>query len=459
MDHDSGRGLQRAVTAIVPNKILPIFNPLPLLALLLGLALGLFALLWVMNHPLGQIAELQVVAVATMGIFGAGLYRPLHARLFTGKAYQIESGASGDAALMHQLYRDLMQTRTPDESSVLLAAVLQRMGFPSALLLWAEEEWLSSQSEFGVVPAYARLHRSGSLATLLSSAPVLHPRASLLRLLNESELPQGESDLLWAPSSQWWLPLVGSGGLRAVLVLGKRQDDRSIEDNETDLLLAMVAKVSATLENARLLKRIGTTSRVLEETHQAMVRTLVAAMQARDDSTSYHCRALATWAEGLARRLALPSEETSIIRLAALLHDVGKLGIPDAILLKPGALTDEEWRVMRQHPALGEAILAPAEHLSAVAPLVGSHHERWDGSGYPRGLVGEEIPLGARIIAVVDSYSAMTCDRVYRAAICHEEAIAELRREAGRLFDPLIVRHFEELMAQELESAPATPTL
>jgi hypothetical protein len=203
------------------------------------------------------------------------------------------------------------------------------------------------------------------------------------------------------------------------------------------------------LDQAERCARIETRNQELSETHRETVRALVCAMRARDDDTSEHCQRIEVWAESLAQGMSLLEEEVKSVRLAALLHDVGKIGIPDSILLKPGPLTEAEWQVMRAHPAIGETILASAGNMGAVIPLVGSHHERWDGSGYPRGLAGEQIPLGARIIAVVDAYSAMTDHRPYRAARSPYEAMQELRQEAGRLFDPVVVALFEDLMRRE----------
>jgi putative nucleotidyltransferase with HDIG domain len=215
------------------------------------------------------------------------------------------------------------------------------------------------------------------------------------------------------------------------------------------LVIAAISLSWQVLDRVDRLSHSEARNRDLSNTHRETVRALVCVMRARDDDTSAHCQRIEGWAESLARDLGLAEEEVKAVRLAALLHDVGKIGIPDSILLKPGPLTEAEWQVMRAHPAIGETILASAGNMGAVIPLVGSHHERWDGSGYPRGLAGEQIPLGARIIAVVDAYSAMTDHRAYRAARSHHEAMQELRQEAGRLFDPAVVALFDDLMRQE----------
>jgi HD-GYP domain-containing protein (c-di-GMP phosphodiesterase class II) len=138
--------------------------------------------------------------------------------------------------------------------------------------------------------------------------------------------------------------------------------------------------------------------------------------------------------------MALDPDEVGRVRMAALLHDIGKVGIPDEILHKPGKLDDREWELMRQHPVIGERILRMIPGLGAIARIVRHEHERWDGGGYPDGLVGAATPLGSRIILACDAYHAMTSDRPYRAAMPHAEAMAELTRNSGTQFDPEVVQ-------------------
>jgi HD-GYP domain-containing protein (c-di-GMP phosphodiesterase class II) len=139
--------------------------------------------------------------------------------------------------------------------------------------------------------------------------------------------------------------------------------------------------------------------------------------------------------------------------MGAILHDIGKIGIPDAVLNKPGKLTNEEYELMKQHAAIGARIVQSVGALQGVVPIIRYHQERYDGSGYPEGLKGEEIPLGARIIGVVDTYGAMTEDRVYRATPGHYKAIEELQRLAGKQFDPTVVAAFIALLEEHPEYA------
>jgi diguanylate cyclase (GGDEF)-like protein len=169
---------------------------------------------------------------------------------------------------------------------------------------------------------------------------------------------------------------------------------------------------------------------------------LLSALTERDPVLGGHLSVVAELAERTARRLGLSRDELEVVRHAAELHDVGKVAIPDQILSKAGPLTEDEWTFVRRHTLAGERIIAAAPALTAVARLVRSSHERWDGTGYPDGLAGEAIPLGARIVAVADAFDAMTSGRPYRAAISHEQALAELHRCAGTQFDPTVVAAF-----------------
>jgi putative nucleotidyltransferase with HDIG domain len=180
----------------------------------------------------------------------------------------------------------------------------------------------------------------------------------------------------------------------------------------------------------------------LEAAHRELVTTLTRVVCARDPYTGGHSESIADLAAAVAQELGLSPAEVQNLRVAALLHDIGKVAIPDGILHKPGPLEPEEWAVVRKHPDIGARILASARHLWPVIPIVRHHHERWDGRGYPDGLSGEAIPLGARILAVVDAYAAMTDVRPYRTPLPVDLALQELRRCAGTQFDPQIVDAF-----------------
>ncbi len=179
------------------------------------------------------------------------------------------------------------------------------------------------------------------------------------------------------------------------------------------------------------------------------VEALAFLVDSRDHYTGEHTEEVRSLASQLGESMALSKDEVRMLSIAARLHDVGKIAIPDAILNKPGKLTSDEWMIMQRHAALGADIVNHFPALCTIAPVIRAHHERWDGAGYPDQLVAEQIPLGSRIIAVADSYGAMTTNRPYRQASSPEWALAELRRCAGSQFDPAVVEAFAQFLLQD----------
>jgi HD-GYP domain-containing protein (c-di-GMP phosphodiesterase class II) len=187
----------------------------------------------------------------------------------------------------------------------------------------------------------------------------------------------------------------------------------------------------------------------------AMACTLVSLIDLRDRYTGGHSSRVAGYCRDIAVRLGIPAEETEEIVLAASLHDIGKIGVPDGVLLKPGKLDDEEFGWIRKHPEWGWAALRNVDDFHYAALMVLHHHERWDGNGYPGNLKGAEIPLGSRIIAIADSYDALTTDRPYRRARTQTEAIQEIVRCAGTQFDTDVVQAFTRAMGSSVVSMSA----
>jgi putative nucleotidyltransferase with HDIG domain len=175
--------------------------------------------------------------------------------------------------------------------------------------------------------------------------------------------------------------------------------------------------------------------------HSTTVLALADAIDARDQGTAAHSQTVGRYAAAIARELGLPEPVVERVRFSGIVHDIGKIAIPDSVLSKPSWLSAEDWIEMRRHPEIGASILAGAE-LEDVSEWVRAHHERPDGTGYPHGRTGLEIPLEARILAVADAYEAMTSDRIYRSAMSQEEARAELQRCAGTQFDARVVEAF-----------------
>jgi len=184
----------------------------------------------------------------------------------------------------------------------------------------------------------------------------------------------------------------------------------------------------------------------IADLHLRTIEALAVAIDAKDNTTHQHLRRVVVLAEAIGRELHLPDDEMLALRAAALLHDVGKLAVPEYIISKPGRLTEEEFEKMKIHTVVGAEILERVKFPYPVVPIVRSHHERWDGSGYPDGLMGAEIPIGARILAVVDSFDALASDRQYRRALSSADALAAVKKESGVLYQPAIVDILERLV-------------
>ena len=203
--------------------------------------------------------------------------------------------------------------------------------------------------------------------------------------------------------------------------------------------------------HALLERRVEEATRELQAAYRATLETLGSALDSRDVGTEAHSRRVHGYALATAREYGVPEADLSDLERGVLLHDIGKIGIPDAILLKPGPLTDDEWETMRRHPEIGKRLVQAVPFLKGAVPIIYSHHEKWDGSGYPQGLRGEAIPLGARIFTVVDAFDAMTFDRPYSKAIPFDAAYAEIKRCAGSHFDPAVVEAFLRVPEAVLE--------
>src|SRR5581483_118732 len=189
--------------------------------------------------------------------------------------------------------------------------------------------------------------------------------------------------------------------------------------------------------------------------HLATIEALARAIDAKDQTAQLHIRRVQVYAAGLARAAGLAEHEIQGVKTAALLHDIGKLAVPEHILSKPGPLTQEEFQKIRIHPQVGAEIIAAVPFPYPVAPLILSHHERWDGKGYPAGMKGEEIPAGARILAVVDYFDALTSERPYHKAMSTEGAIGLMRHESGKALDPTIVDKFIDMLPSLAAEAAA----
>jgi putative nucleotidyltransferase with HDIG domain len=246
------------------------------------------------------------------------------------------------------------------------------------------------------------------------------------------------------------IPLLAKGELLGVLVAFTRRPwDLSSEEEE--FLETLATQGAIAIENGRLFEELQRAKLELELAYDLTLLGWAQAVELRDQETAGHTQRVTELTLKLAQKLGLPKEDLEHIRRGAILHDVGKLGVPDAVLLKPGPLSEEEWALMRKHPTLAHQWLSGIPFLRKALAIPYAHHERWDGSGYPRELQGEAIPLEARIFAVIDVYDALTSERPYRKAWPKEKALDYIREQSGKQFDPEVVAAFLELMRLEEE--------
>jgi putative two-component system response regulator len=250
-----------------------------------------------------------------------------------------------------------------------------------------------------------------------------------------------------------------SEGHRMPVILLTGQDDPEVDDRAAragaaDFLVKGQVTAAVLERTIRYAIQSHAALRQLQDSYRTTVRALAAALELRDDQTGAHGTRVSELALRLAHRVAPELAADPQLEFGFLLHDIGKIGVPDAIVLKPGQLDPLETQRMRGHVELGQQILAPIHYLSGLAgEIVAAHHEHWDGSGYPLGLRGDEIPLAARIFAVVDAYDAITNDRPYRRAQSSEHALNEISKAAGTQFDPAIAQAFVALVREERAAA------
>ena len=307
-------------------------------------------------------------------------------------------------------------------------------------------------------------HHYESLFAQTPTIPYGSGIAGLVALTHRAELvndARNDPRVLFPPETEPDLtlslmvgPLVADDELLGVLLIG-RPGRNQFNSYEFTLFQLFANQAALALREAQQRERE-------RQLYLSSVQALAATVDAKDPYTHNHSRNVARYARMIAETLGCSPDEVEQIELAGLLHDIGKIGIPDHLLTKPGKLTPEEWAVMQTHAERGAVILATHPALAPIVPLVRHHHERWDGHGYPDGLKGEDIPLGAAIIGLADAFDTMTSDRPYRKAMPVEEAIAEIRRCSGTQFHPRVVAAFlqvftERSLVSEGEAVPTPP--
>ena len=255
------------------------------------------------------------------------------------------------------------------------------------------------------------------------------------------------------------VPIHLHGAWWGTLGLADLDEDRRWAEGEVSALRTVASTIGAAIERSNLLDQIRQSHTELLDAYDRTLEGWARALELRDRETEGHSRRVTDLTMKIARRMNIEGEELANIRRGSLLHDIGKMGIPDAILSKPGPLTEEEWQVMRLHPFFAYDLLVSIPYLADAIHIPYCHHERWDGAGYPRGLRGEEIPLAARIFAVADVWDAMRSDRPYSPAKPVETVLATIEQDAGKAFDPAVVQAFFEVIGKSGKAANEAPLI
>ncbi|MDQ7840924.1 MAG: PAS domain S-box protein [bacterium] len=335
--------------------------------------------------------------------------------------------------------------------AVLLSAVTSHLRVDAAavLLLGRHTHTLEHAADRGFLTDAHRRVRLG-LGEGPAGRAALERRTVVIPRLAEEEGLAG-SPLVVAERfvAQVAVPLIAKGQVKGVLELFHRQP---LDPNPEWLLFleGLAAQAAIAVDSAELLEDLQRSNADLAMAYDATLEMSVRSLDLRDKETEGHTQRVAEMTVRLAAALGVPEADLVNVRRGALLHDVGKIGVPDAVLHKPGPLTEEEWVLMRRHPAQAREMLLPVPFLRPALDIPYSHHEKWDGTGYPQGLRGEHIPLAARIFAVVDVWDALRSDRPYRKAWDDEKAHAYIREQAGKHFDPRVVEAFFKLIGNSI---------
>jgi putative nucleotidyltransferase with HDIG domain len=239
-----------------------------------------------------------------------------------------------------------------------------------------------------------------------------------------------------------FVPLLLSEIAVGAFIVGTVGRVHEFNECDVDLCRALSYEIGLAVTNARLHESLQHSHDELEWAYDATLEGWSLALEMRDDETSGHALRVSALSADLARAMGMSEKDVVHVKRGALLHDIGKMVVPDSILHKPGPLTDEEWTIMHRHPETGRDFLAKIAYLAPAADIPFCHHEYWDGSGYPQGLVGHAIPISARVFAVIDTYDALTSNRPYRGAWPEKAATDFIRAGAGSHFDPAVVAQF-----------------
>lgn len=358
-----------------------------------------------------------------------------------------------DRLFLHRKYRirrrlvDLSQEITAfidrrDLLFTIIKGLEEVFGMERAIILLRKGERYTVSMSIGVDHLSRRtlwLGDGGSLVRYLEGSEGAILRTDAIR---DPQIPKEVLEEIDRLDVELCIPITYGRRLLGILGIGEKASGRLYSPEEIGILLNLGREISLGLENTRLYEQ-------MKENFFGIILALIKAIEAKDPYTWGHCERVAEYAVELAEELGLSHDIIQLIKTSGLLHDIGKVGIDEEILLKQGRLDDDEFAIIRAHPLIGSRILESIEFHSLIRDGVRHHHERVDGRGYPDGLLGKEIPLALKILSVVDVYEAMTSDRPYRKALSKEEAIRELRMGCGGQFDEGVVKRFIDILERE----------
>ena len=347
--------------------------------------------------------------------------------------------------LSHQLNSSL---EVADLLNTLILSVVGQLRVGSACLFLTDERetpsWLEASTHKGIKEELVRAIRFDYRGSFIQALlPQEGEEARPARISDFENDPALASTIgpLHAAGLTLVSPVLMKDRLSAILAVGEKVNGHDFHSADLEMLKALSESAGIAIENARLFQD-------LQEAYVSTVRLLVSRIEEKDPYTHGHTERVAGYAVGIAKELGFRAEEVQRIQFGAFLHDIGKVHTQDNILHKPGALTDEEWRLVKAHPVRGAEMIRGVKFLERVTDMVRHHHERVDGRGYPDGLVGDQISVGAKIVNVADAFDAMTTDRPYRAGLTVEQAIGQMTQKAGTQFAAEIVTVFVDGLRQ-----------
>jgi putative nucleotidyltransferase with HDIG domain len=366
----------------------------------------------------------------------------------------LEQSVNDQIKLKQSQLRALMNVGQVMNSSTGLRGVLEEVMDSLIALMRAERGFLMLREPDGelavrIARGIAQINldeetfkvsRSVVRKVIESNAPVLTTNAQA-----DPRFDAQMSIAMYQLRSILCVPLKLKHELIGVLYVDNRAHSGRFTENDLELISAFADQAAVAIDSARMFEDLQESHRELERAYQATLEGWVRALDLRDKETEGHTQRVTILTYRLARLMGVRDEALVHITRGALLHDIGKMAIPDGILIKPGPLTDEERLLMEKHPVYAYEMLSPIDFLVPAIDIPYCHHEKWDGTGYPRGLKRQEIPFAARIFPVIDVWDALTSDRPYRRALPHKEVRQRIQAASGKHFDPLVVEAFMEI--------------